>query len=215
MTTNFNNIIVKPLKLISCYRSNLSLLFVLGCNSFKKKKLTFSDKNSWKICSLLRSENQNLTWDSRWKQSRQSAKFQMIFDCYQLRWNLASSFFALVLINQVEFLVLVRRRLKLIAQRLNGFSCILQVRHIFGRTNDCSVDCGCTLNTAVTDFRLMKLTLSTLVYVWFIFMAIHCRSLQLEEERIKVLSEELKIKKSLLEDAETNYHRRLDEEVKR
>ncbi|XP_073252589.1 centriole and centriolar satellite protein OFD1-like isoform X2 [Porites lutea] len=41
------------------------------------------------------------------------------------------------------------------------------------------------------------------------------KSLQLEEERIKVLSEELKIKKSLLEDAETNYHRRLDEEVKR
>lgn len=53
------------------------------------------------------------------------------------------------------------------------------------------------------------------MYVWFIFMAIHCRSLQLEEERIKVLSEELKIKKSLLEDAETNYHKRLDEEVKR
>lgn len=119
----------------------------------------------------------------------------------------------MLVISQVEFLVPVRRRLKLIAQRLNGFSCILQVRHIFGLINDCSGDCGCTLNTAVTDFRLMKL--GTLVYVWFIFMAIHCRSLQLEEERIKVLSEELKIKKSLLEDAETNYHRRLDEEVKR
>ena len=43
----------------------------------------------------------------------------------------------------------------------------------------------------------------------------HHRSLQLEEERIKVLSEELKIKKSLLEDAEANYHRRLEEEIKR
>ena len=41
------------------------------------------------------------------------------------------------------------------------------------------------------------------------------RSLKLEEERINVLSEELKIKKSLLEDAEANYHRRLNEEVQR
>lgn len=41
------------------------------------------------------------------------------------------------------------------------------------------------------------------------------KSLQLEEERIKGLSEELKIKKSLLEDAEANYHRRLEEEIKR
>ena len=41
------------------------------------------------------------------------------------------------------------------------------------------------------------------------------RSLQLEEERIKVLSEEVKRKKSLLEEAETNYHVRLEQEVKR
>ena len=72
------------------------------------------------------------------------------------------------MINQVEFLLPVRRRLKLIAQRLNGFSCILQVRHIVGLINDCSVDCECTLNTAVTDFRLMKLTLSILV-LWYMY----------------------------------------------
>ncbi|XP_068703623.1 centriole and centriolar satellite protein OFD1-like isoform X2 [Montipora foliosa] len=41
------------------------------------------------------------------------------------------------------------------------------------------------------------------------------KSLQLEEERIKVLSEEVKRKKSLLEEAETNYHVRLEQEVKR
>ncbi|XP_067040816.1 centriole and centriolar satellite protein OFD1-like isoform X3 [Acropora muricata] len=41
------------------------------------------------------------------------------------------------------------------------------------------------------------------------------KSLQLEEERIKVLSEECKHKKGLLEQAETNYHNRLQEEVKR
>ena len=41
------------------------------------------------------------------------------------------------------------------------------------------------------------------------------RSLKLEEERISVLSQELNIKKSLLEDAEANYHRRLNEEVQR
>lgn len=41
------------------------------------------------------------------------------------------------------------------------------------------------------------------------------KSLKLEEERITVLSQELKIKKSLLEDAEANYQRRLDEEVQR
>jgi len=41
------------------------------------------------------------------------------------------------------------------------------------------------------------------------------RSLKLEEERISVLSQELNIKKSLLEDAEANYHKRLNEEVRR
>ncbi|XP_027045828.1 oral-facial-digital syndrome 1 protein homolog isoform X3 [Pocillopora damicornis] len=41
------------------------------------------------------------------------------------------------------------------------------------------------------------------------------KTLKLEEERINVLSQELKIKKSLLEDAEANFNRRLDEEVQR
>lgn len=48
-----------------------------------------------------------------------------------------------------------------------------------------------------------------------IFDLLPTRSLKLEEERINVLSQELEIKKSLLEDAEANYHRRLNEEVQR
>ena len=47
------------------------------------------------------------------------------------------------------------------------------------------------------------------------FDLLPARNLKLEEEKINVLSQELKIKKSLLEDAEANYHRRLDEEVQR
>ncbi|XP_078369169.1 centriole and centriolar satellite protein OFD1-like isoform X2 [Oculina patagonica] len=41
------------------------------------------------------------------------------------------------------------------------------------------------------------------------------KNLKLEEERISALLRELKLKKSLLEDAEANYHRRLSEEVER
>ena len=41
------------------------------------------------------------------------------------------------------------------------------------------------------------------------------RSLQLDEERIKALTEELKLKRSLLEDAEASYQKRLDDEIQR